>query len=96
MSAVPVLAERRARSIVWDTDGSSDRRERTMATRRAHVTVRTHGLDWMAKRAQEEGLTRTKDGEEQPNVSEFIRLCLAYAHEHMPKGWRPAGWDPNV
>lgn len=37
-------------------------------------------------RALDEGIT-IRNGE--PNRSEMIRLMLAYASAHMPKGWRP-------
>lgn len=64
-----------------------------MAGRRDHITVRSHGLEWMRQRATDEGLTK---GNGEPNVSEFIRLCMAYARDNMPKGWRPKDWTPGV
>jgi hypothetical protein len=44
------------------------------------------GLAWIDQRALAEGLT-IRGGE--PNRSELVRLALAYASAHMPKGWRP-------
>ena len=37
------------------------------------------GIAWIEQRADEEGVVD----------SELIRLALAYAQRHMPKGWRP-------
>lgn len=44
------------------------------------------GRAWLDQRALEEDLT-IRGGE--PNRSEMIRIALAYAAKHMPKGWRP-------
>lgn len=56
--------------------------------RRPLVAVRLSeaGRDHIDARALEEGLTIRKG---EPNRSEMIRLMLAYASAHMPKGWRP-------
>lgn len=43
-------------------------------------------VDRLDQRAVDEGLL-TADGD--PNRSELIRIMLAYAYQHMPKGWRP-------
>jgi hypothetical protein len=40
------------------------------------------------RRARDEVLT-VRGGE--PNRSEMVRIVWAYAREHMPEGWRPAG-----
>lgn len=44
------------------------------------------GIAWLDQRALDEGLA-IRGGE--PNRSEMLRLALAYASVHMPKGWRP-------
>ncbi len=56
--------------------------------RRPLVAIRLSidGTAWLDSRAAEEGVVRS-NGE--PNRSEMIRLALAYAAAHMPKGWRP-------
>lgn len=56
--------------------------------RRDLVATKLHGDEIAAldQRALAEGVT-IRGGE--PNRSEMIRLMLAYAKEHMPKGWRP-------
>jgi hypothetical protein len=48
----------------------------------------TDGTNWIDQRALAEGLVK---GDGQPNRSEMIRIALAYAAAHMPKGWRPKG-----
>jgi hypothetical protein len=55
--------------------------------RRPLVALRLseQGIEWLDQRARDEGLTQ---GDE-PNRSEMIRLALAYAQQHMPRGWRP-------
>jgi hypothetical protein len=45
-----------------------------------------NGIDWIDQRAIDEGLIKPNG---HPNRSEMIRLMLAYAQRHMPKGWRP-------
>lgn len=50
------------------------------------LRLSVEGLAHIDRRALEEGLT-IRGGE--PNRSEMIRLMLAYASAHMPKGWRP-------
>lgn len=56
--------------------------------RRPLVAIRMSepGIAHIDRRALDEGLT-IRDGE--PNRSEMMRLMLAYASAHMPKGWRP-------
>lgn len=56
--------------------------------RRPLVAIRmsTDGTDWVDRRAEEEGLLK---GNGDPNRSEMIRIALAYAAQHMPRGWRP-------
>lgn len=56
--------------------------------RRPLVAIRlsTDGTGWIDQRAEAEGLVK---GDGQPNRSELIRIALAYAAQHMPKGWRP-------
>jgi hypothetical protein len=46
----------------------------------------TDGTEWVDHRAVDEGLVK---GDGEPNRSEMIRIALAYAAQHMPKGWRP-------
>lgn len=57
--------------------------------RRPNTTLRlsAEGTAWLDQRAVEEGLTK---GSGEPNRSELIRIALAYAQRHMPKGWRPS------
>jgi hypothetical protein len=49
--------------------------------RRPLVALRLsdQGIKWLDQRAEDE----------QVNRSEVVRLALAYAQRHMPKGWRP-------
>lgn len=56
--------------------------------RRTAVAVRLSAetIAWLDQRALDEQLT-IRGGE--PNRSEMARLALAYAAQHMPKGWRP-------
>jgi hypothetical protein len=56
--------------------------------RRPTVLLRMaqNGIDWIDQRAIDEGLIKPNG---HPNRSEMIRLMLAYAQRHMPKGWRP-------
>lgn len=51
------------------------------------LRLSVEGLAHIDRRALDEGLT-IREGE--PNRSEMIRLMLAYASAHMPRGWRPA------
>ena len=57
--------------------------------RRPVVALRlsAQGIAHLDRRALDEGLT-IRDGE--PNRSEMARIYMAYAAQHMPKGWRPA------
>lgn len=57
-------------------------------TRRVPVGIRLSPAEVadLDARALAEGLT-IRNGE--PNRSELIRLDLAYAAAHRPKGWRP-------
>lgn len=43
-------------------------------------------VDAIEQLARDEGIV-DEDGE--PNRSEMIRILLAYAVRHRPKGWRP-------
>lgn len=43
------------------------------------VRVGENGLAWIDKEAERRGINR----------SEMIRQMLAYAKQHMPKGWKP-------
>lgn len=56
--------------------------------RRPNVNVRIgeDGIAHLDQRARDEGLVKD-DGA--ANRSEIIRLMLAYAAAHMPRGWRP-------
>lgn len=56
--------------------------------RRPHTALRlsVEGHAWVDQRAREEGFVK---GNGDPNRSELIRLALAYAQRHMPRGWRP-------
>lgn len=51
------------------------------------VKLNEDGIRHIDQRALDEGFT-IRNGE--PNRSEMIRLMLAYASQHMPKGWRPS------
>lgn len=50
------------------------------------VKLSEDGISHIDARALDEGFT-IRGGE--PNRSEMIRVMLAYASQHMPKGWRP-------
>lgn len=50
------------------------------------VKLSQEGIGYIDQRALDEGFT-IRGGE--PNRSEMVRLMLAYASQHMPKGWRP-------
>jgi hypothetical protein len=56
--------------------------------RRPLVAIRLadEGIDWLDTEATRRGLVK---GSGEPNRSEMIRLCLAYAQRHMPKDWTP-------
>lgn len=56
--------------------------------RRELVAVRMlpAAIEHLDERAAEEELY---DEQGRPNRSEVVRVMLAYAARHMPKGWRP-------
>jgi hypothetical protein len=56
------------------------------------------GIEHIDARAREAGLMiNVKDKDEpQPNRSEMARIMLAYAAQHMPKGWRPVERSPDA
>lgn len=56
--------------------------------RRIQTDVRLgqRGRDLIDQTALAEGVVRRDGG---PNRSEMVRIMLAYAIKHRPKGWRP-------
>lgn len=50
------------------------------------IRLSNEGTTHIDKRAIDRGLIR---GNGKPNRSEMIRIMLAYASSHMPKGWKP-------
>lgn len=50
------------------------------------IKLSQHGIDHIDARARDEAPLK---GNGDPNRSEMIRRMLAYAAQHMPKGWQP-------
>ncbi|MGH3450186.1 MAG: CopG family transcriptional regulator [Haloechinothrix sp.] len=50
------------------------------------IKLSDEGRAHVDQRARDEGVLK-RNGD--PNRSEMIRLMLAYASAHMPRGWRP-------
>lgn len=54
--------------------------------RNVQVRLSREAVDWLEETARREGVV---DDDGNPNRSEMIRIMLAYAQRHRPKGWRP-------
>lgn len=56
--------------------------------RRPYVALRLSddGLAWIDQEATRRKIVK---GDGEPNRSEMMRIMLAYASAHMPKGWKP-------
>lgn len=59
---------------------------RTNRRRNVNFRASWDAVDFIEQTARDENVV-DEDGE--PNRSEMIRIMLAYAAQHRPKGWRP-------
>ncbi|WP_341719962.1 hypothetical protein QQG74_09750 [Micromonospora sp. FIMYZ51] len=61
-------------------------RNKRRGRRSVHLLIAWTAVDRIEQTARDEDVV-DRDGK--PNRSEMMRIMLAYADRHRPKGWRP-------